>query len=92
MEFQNKADLTDRNSTFLVHCGVNIFNLMLDKNALSERDICSKFITPAIEKAGRVMASINELAILSNLEILNSILIKNRLAKKIGLKYFVKQL
>lgn len=25
---------------------------MLDKKTLSERDICTKFITPAIEKAG----------------------------------------
>ncbi len=25
---------------------------MLDKKSLSERDICTKFITPAIEKAG----------------------------------------
>jgi type I restriction enzyme R subunit len=26
--------------------------MMLDKKILSERDICTKFITPAIEKAG----------------------------------------
>ncbi len=25
---------------------------MLDKKSLSERDVCTKFITPAIEKAG----------------------------------------
>ena len=25
---------------------------MIDKNSLSERDICTKFITPAIKKAG----------------------------------------
>jgi len=25
---------------------------MIDKKSLSERDICTKFITPAVEKAG----------------------------------------
>lgn len=28
------------------------FNLMLNKSTLSERDICTKYITPALEKAG----------------------------------------
>ena len=28
------------------------YNLMLNKSTLSERDICTKYITPALEKAG----------------------------------------
>jgi len=32
----------------------------LDKKTLSERDICTKFITPAIEKAGKVLEALLE--------------------------------
>ena len=41
-------------ATFMMPCGWNNVSggLVMDKKMLSERDICTKFITPAIEKAG----------------------------------------
>jgi type I restriction enzyme, R subunit len=41
--------------------GTPILNRDIDKRSLSERDICTKFITPAVRRAGwDVMSQIRE--------------------------------